>query len=141
VPVLDAVYDLQFRGFIGTDSNGVFPDLPAPIFSSLDGCTIFGSMSWTETYLGGPWSITSPITRTVDGEFLSKSRITDATIESYWPLAYWFNESMLSGSWVFTGTLERSPVPESGEGGSALLLIISSIFLVALSQQGIFVRQ
>ena len=127
VPVLDAVYALQFRGFIGTDGNRVFPDLPAPIFCSLDGCGIFGFMSWTGTGLGGSWSITSPISRTEDGEFLSKSRITSATAESYWPLAYVFNESMLSGGWVFTGTRN---VPESG--GTALNLTISAIVLAVL---------
>jgi hypothetical protein len=127
VPVLDAVYDLQFRGFVGRDGNGVFPDLPAPICSSLDGCGIFGFMSWTGTYLAGSWSITSPIARTEDGDFLSKSLITSATVESYWPLAYVFNEAMLPGRWQFTGTRN---VPESG--GTALNLTISAIVLAVL---------
>jgi hypothetical protein len=54
VPVLDAVYALQFRGFIGVDGNGLLPDLPAPVFSSLDGCMISGFMSWMRPTLAVP---------------------------------------------------------------------------------------
>jgi hypothetical protein len=130
VPVLDAVYDIQFRGFIGTDGNGVLPAIPAPIFSSLDGCTISGPeegtpfMDWGETRLSGLWAITAPIARTEDGEFLALWLITDHTVESYWPLEYYFNESMRSGDWIFTGARN---VPEPGQ--TSVYLAISVVAL------------
>jgi hypothetical protein len=54
------------------------------------------------------------------------SRIGDATIESFWPLAYFPNEAMLSGNWIFT---DSRNVPESGE--TSLYLAISAIAFAA----------
>ena len=131
VPVLDAVYDLQFRGFGAFDEDGVLPDIAAPIFSSLDGSTISGwdgtagaFMDWDGAYLTGLWII-SYLSRTEDGKFLSRTDISDFSIDSFYPLEYdGWNETSLSGNWIFTGARK---VPESGR--TSLYITISVVAL------------
>jgi hypothetical protein len=113
---LDAVYDLRFTSFPGVDGNGVLPTIPATTFSLLD-ASLTGLFTWNEHQVSGVWSLSfaaSPLF----------CRIDSASVQSFYPLAYVFNEASQSGGWVFTGTRN---VPETG--GTVLILILSGIAL------------
>jgi hypothetical protein len=94
-------------------------------------------MDWDGTHLGGFWGIASPISRTEDGEFLSSYVIGDHTIDSFWPLAYVFNESSLSGNWVFTGSrdVKQKKKEEVPDAGSTAALLGLSVALLIFAQR------
>jgi hypothetical protein len=60
VPLEKAIYDLQFRGFLGIDRDDGLPFIPASIFTLADTLSYYGWMTWNELGLSGFWGISVP---------------------------------------------------------------------------------
>ena len=133
VPILEAVSAFQWRGLdsgtAGFQGGNLveLPNIIAPTFTSLEGLGLNGTMSWTTTTLGGSfWFITSPVFEAPEHTppLLGATRyiLSDARMDSFWPLEYFFNEASQGGRW--------RAVPEAG--ATILLLSLAVCALLGL---------
>ena len=122
VSIPDAIASFQFRNF-DSGTNGIYPDLPniiAPLWDSLEGFTFFGTMTWTELFLTGVWSMRTPNLEAPEHSpplhGVTNYRLGSNTLESFWPLEYSSNQSSLPGKW--------EAVPETG---SLLVMFMGAV--------------
>jgi hypothetical protein len=126
---LDFLYDLALTSYpsptIDYQGNPV-PLIPSRTYTLLDEYQSDSrtTFAWDESRISGDWGL-SFYTRDVNGQAITSTNINSATIENFWPMEYYYNESSMSIDWKFTGTRN---VPEN----SGLLLGVMGLGIVLL---------
>jgi hypothetical protein len=116
-----AISDLQFTGF-AAKGEGVLPDIPATTYSLPNALS---SPSTRLTWNAEKITFMNGVTLSNPSAPGMSSQISDADVQTVFPLAYQFNEMSLDGKWLFQGKLDPNRVSESG--GNALIFALSAV--------------